>query len=361
MLLDSYEPDSRQKPVKVKPGKWISRTLHANDADWFSFTPPSSGILVAETTGTTDTVLTLYRDLEQLRENDDYGRDANARIEYFVEGRVQYLIKAMGVRLAGTKENAVGPYCFRITLEPMPPKKAAPHDTLERAKPIALGENITDYLFSAGDVNWYAVSVPGAGRLTVNTEGTLDMLLEVYDEWQELIGRDDDSGYQGNAKVTVPLFGASPVYFRVNAYQDATGRYYLKTKFAPPVKPDRFENDDGISSAKEILVDESQERNFTDSADSDWARLRIARQDSYSIAATAADNYLDTFVQLFDEDGNLLAEDDDSGGYWNALLTATLNPGIYYIKVSCFNKDPLEQNGYTFSVSAGNQAGFTDR
>jgi hypothetical protein len=349
---DSYEPDSRQSPVKVTPGEWISRTLHRNDADWFSFVPDSPGILVAETAGDTDTTLDLYRDRELLRENDDVGKDCNAKIEYFVEAGAQYLIKALGVRLAGADENVAGPYRFRVTLEPMPEKKAGPNKTLEQAESIALGETVTDYFFSADDVNWYVASVPGAGRLTVNTEGTLDTLLAVYDKWEELIGRDDDSGYQGNAKVTVDLFSASPVYFRASAYQGATGRYYLKTKFSPPVKPDRFENDNTIASAKEIQVGDSQSRNFTDAGDVDWALLRIVRQGSYHFTATADDNYLDTFLQLFDEDGNLLGENDDGGAYWNASLMTNLSPGTYYIRVSCIDKEPLERNEYTLSVSS---------
>jgi hypothetical protein len=351
---DSYEPDSRQSPVKITPEEWISRTLHVNDADWFSFVPDFPGILVAETGGDTDTVLDLYRDNDLLRENDDLGNDYNAKIEYFVERGVNYLIKVSGVRLAGTEENAAGPYRFRASLEPMPEKKAASHTTLEQAEAIAVGETITDYFFTPDDVNWYAVSVPGMGRLMVNTEGTLDTVLELYDKWEELIGQDDDSGYQGNAKVTVDIFSASPVYLRVSAYQGATGRYRLKTKFIPPAQPDPFENDNTIPNAKEIQSGGSQPRNFTDTGDVDWALLRITRQGSYTIAAMAEDNYLDTFVQLFDDNENLLGKDDDSGGYWNALLTTDLNPGIYYIRVSCLDKEPLERNGYTLSVSAEN-------
>jgi hypothetical protein len=351
VLPDSYEPDSRQSPVQVTMGEWLERTLHTNDADWFSLTPDAPGILVAETDGDTDTVLDLYLGGDLLRENDDVGNNRNAKIEYFVEGGVNYLVKALGVRLTGAEENASGSYRFRASLEPMPAKKAG-HDTLERAEPVALGEAVTDYFFGPDDVNWYVLSVPGPGRLTVNTEGTLDTLLELYDKWEESLGRDDDSGYQGNAKVTADLFSASPVYLRVSAYQGATGRYYLRTKFAPPVKPDSFENDNTVANAREIPVGGSQKRNFTDAGDVDWALLRIERPGSYEIAARAEDDYLDTFVQLFDGDGNLLGEDDDSGGYWNALLKISLSPGDYRVRVSCIDKEPLEHSDYTLSVSA---------
>jgi hypothetical protein len=351
---DSYEPDHRRSPVKVKGGEWIARTLHTNDADWFSFTPNSPGILVAETAGSTDTVLDLYRGQELLRENDDVGNDYNAKIEYFVEKGVKYLIKVLGVRMAGASQNVAGPYRFRATLEPMPEKKARPNNILEQAEAIALGETITDYFFTPGDVKWYTVSVPGPGRLMVNTEGTLDTLLDIYDKWEDLIGWDDDSGYQGNAKASADLYSASPAYIRVTAYQGATGRYRLRTRFAPPVKPDPFENDNTTHSAGTIQIGESQARNFTDAGDVDWALLRIASYGSYDIATTADDNYLDTFIQLFDVEGGLLAEDDDSGGFWNAFLKTDLSPGTYYIRVSCIDKEPLENNKYTLSVSAGN-------
>jgi hypothetical protein len=349
---DSFEPDSMKSPVKIKEGDWISRTLHANDEDWFSFTPDAAGLLVAETEGDTDTVLELRRDHTLLRENDDLGNNPNAKIEYFVESGVTYLIKAMGVRLAETKEAATGLYQFRVTMEPMPEEKAVPNDTLERAETINLGETVTGYFFNADDTHWYSASVPGAGRIVVNTEGTLDTILAVYDKWEELIGLDDDSGYQGNAKIAVNVLSAGPVYFKVSSYQGATGRYYLKTQFRDPIKPDPYENDNSLTGAKDIQPGASQSRNFTDAGDEDWVRLRITQGGTYDIFAKARDDYLDTFIELFDTHGDFIAKDDDSGGFWNALLTVDLDPGTYYIKLSTVDKDPLEYNNYTLSVTA---------
>ncbi|MDR1597117.1 MAG: peptidase [Treponema sp.] len=349
--LDSYEPDSMRSPVKIEQGDWVSRTLHANDEDWFSFTPAAPGLLVAETDGDTDTVLELRRDRTLLRENDDVGGNPNAKIEYFVESGVTYFIKAMGVHLAEAKEAATGLYRFRVTMEPMPEEKTVPNDTLERAETINLGETVTGYFFNPGDTHWYATSAPGAGRIVVNTEGTLDTILEVYDKWEELIGRDDDSGYQGNAKIAVNVLSAGPVYFKISSYQGATGRYYLKTQFRD-TKPDSYENDNSLTGAGDIQPGVSQSRNFTDAGDEDWVRLQITRGGTYDIFAKAGDDYLDTFIELFDINGDSIAKDDDSGGFWNAFLKIDLDPGTYYIKVSTVDKDPLEYNSYTLSVTA---------
>jgi hypothetical protein len=353
--IDSYEPDSRDDPVAITMDDWISRTLHTNDADWFSFTPGSAGLLIAETDGDTDTVLELYRYTTLLRANDDVENNSNARIEYFVDPGVKYIIKAEGIRLAGATENDRGPYRFRISLEPMPNDTAEPNDTLEKATPIGLKDTITGYFLIPDDVDWYTLSVPGAGRLLVYTSGTMDTLLEVYNSRKELIAGDDDGGYQGNAKLVTGISGAGPVYIKVNAYQGTTGRYDLHTRFMDPVKPDPFENDDSPANAKDIQPGDSQERNFTNASDVDWVRLPIKTKGTYEIKTTAADNYLDTLIELFDEAGiateEHIAQDDDSGGYWNAFLNISLDPGIYYLKITTVDKDPLENNNYTLSVS----------
>jgi hypothetical protein len=338
-------------PVKVKNDAWIARYLGANDADWFSFTPESAGLLVAETDGETDTVLELYRYNTLLRANDDVENNPNARIEYFVDPGVKYIIKAEGIRLAGAAENERGPYRFRIRLEPMPNDTDEPNDTLKQATPIGIGDTVTGYFLTPDDVDWYTLAAPEAGRLLVYTSGTMDTLLEVYDNREELIASDDDGGYQGNAKLVTGISGAGPVYIRVNAYQGATGRYYLHTQFMGPVKPDPFENDDSLANAKDIQPGTSQERNFTDASDVDWVRLQINTGGTYEIKTVAADNYLDTLIELFNVKEELIAQDDDSGGNWNALLSIRLDPGTYYLRITTVDKDPLENNNYILSVS----------
>jgi hypothetical protein len=338
-------------PMKIKKDVWIDRFLDTNDADWFSFTPESRGLLVAETDGETDTVLELYRYNTLLRANDDVENNPNARIEYFVDPGDMYIIKAEGVRLAGAAENDRGPYRFRVSLEPMPQDTAEPNDTLKQATAIGIGDTVAGYFLTPEDVDWYTVAAPGAGRLVVSTSGTMDTFLEVYDTREELISSDDDSGYQGNAKLVAGIPDAGPIYIKVNAYQGSTGRYYLNTRFLDPVIPDSFEEDGSIANAKDIASGASQKRNFTSASDEDWVRLQIKTGETYMISALAEDNYLDTFIELFDTNGELITQDDDSGGNWSALLTIPLDPGTYYIKISTVDRDPLENNNYTLSVS----------
>jgi hypothetical protein len=348
---DSYEPDSRKKPVKIRNNNWIVRILDENDTDWFSITPNSAGLLIAETQGHTDTVLELFNGNIRLQENDDMEDDHNARIEYPVEGSTTYLIKVSGVRLAGASEGASGPYGFRAMVQPMDPDTTEPNNFKEQATPIALGDVVTGYFTDPEDIDWYSLTTPSRGRLIVYTTGTMDTILSLYDDWIDPLAYDDDSGAQGNARIVTDLYLEETVYIKVSAYQGGLGRYYLHTQFKDPVIPDQFENDNTMAQAKEIQPGSSQERNFTDASDEDWVRLRITRQGTYEIRTVAADNRLDTFIELINEDGEQIAKDDDSGGYWNALIKITLISGTYFLRITTIDKDPLENSAYTLRVS----------
>jgi hypothetical protein len=119
-----------------------------------------------------------------------------------------------------------------------------------------------------------------------------------------------------------------------------------------PVNPDRFENDDTAVSAKDITPGSFQERNFTNAADEDWVRLRITQRGTYDIFAEAADGGLDTFLELYDSNDELVDANDDWEDGWNARLRLVLNPGTYYIKVSTLNSDPIDNSAYVLSVTA---------
>jgi hypothetical protein len=81
-------------------------------------------------------------------------------------------------------------------------------------------------------------------------------------------------------------------------------------------------------------------------------------QDSYRFTITEKGVYTvetqgltDVFVSLFDADGALVAEDDDSGSGTNARVVSTLQPGFYAVRVRHYH--PRGVGDYTISVKAG--------
>jgi hypothetical protein len=340
---DPYEPDSRERPVAVQMGTWFSRALHRGDADWFALRPVSNGLLVAVTGGDTDTVVTLYRGDEAAAYNDDNGDAITSLLEYPVLAGVDYTLC-----VEGYDEDEAGPYRFMASFESIR-DVGEPNNVASQATSFRPGGRLMGYLLDPDDVDWYRVTVAAAGTLRVYTEGTMDTVLLMYDANDTLLAEDDDGGDNENALVSAAVTPGT-VFVRVSAYDGQLGRYTLRALFYEIAAPDRFEPDDTPALAKDIAAGASQKRNFTDSSDEDWARLRIARRGTYDIVAEAAEDALDTFLELYDAEEILVDANDDWDDGLNARLRLELDPGIYYIKASTISLDPLENSDYVLSV-----------
>jgi hypothetical protein len=225
---DSYEPDSRTSRVPIQEGTWISRTLHADDEDWFTFTPAAAGMLTAETAGDVDTLTALYDGVSMVAENDDGfddDEDYNSRIEYYVEAGITYTMK-----VGGYDENEIGPYRFRVILAPITQERFEPNDTMAQAVPLELGDTFTGHFLSSDDTDWYILRIPAAGALLLYTTGFTDTVLAVYDNDGNLYAEDDDGGDGGNARVHAEVLQGT-LYIKVSEYDGNRGRYYLHTQF----------------------------------------------------------------------------------------------------------------------------------
>jgi len=114
--MDEYESDSWDSPVPYEIGADngvppINRTIHdRNDEDFFLLIPAKVGLLVMETTGSTDTCMQFYNadTRELLDEDDDGGSGYNARISYSVQAGTRYIAKVKGYDSSDT-----GSYGFR--------------------------------------------------------------------------------------------------------------------------------------------------------------------------------------------------------------------------------------------------------
>ena len=342
---DPFEPDSRERPVAVQPGTWFARALHRGDQDWFALRPVSAGLLVAVTGGDTDTVITLCRGNEALAQNDDSGDELTSLLEYPVQPGVDYALC-----VEGYDGDEAGPYRFMVSLESIR-DSGEPDNVASQATSLSPNGHTTGYFLDPEDVDWYRIPLAVAGALTVCTEGSMDTIILMYDGENTLIAEDDDGGDYENALVSVRV-GPGTVFVRVSAYGGQLGRYTLRGIFFEPAPPDRYEPDDARALARDIAVGASQERNFTDSSDEDWARLRITRQGTYDIFADAADSKaLDTFLELYDSNDALVDANDDWEDGLNARLRLPLEPGTYYIKASAFSRDPLKNSGYVLGVA----------
>ena len=339
---------SATAPRELQFGFWVSGDLHMGEELWFSVRTTDAGFLIVETAGDIDTCLEAYTDSRVfIDEDDDGGESLNARLGVFAEAGRTYLFK---LSCYGGDES--GPYRILASFESIPSDTDG-NTERSRAVAIQVGQPVPIFFRSLSESRWYRCNVSAQGMVFVAyTRGSLDTILVLYDAQGGELGENDDSGDGSNARISVPA-DSGTIYIEVKTYEGKQGRTALYTEILEEGKPDQYESDDTISTAKEIMVGESQERTFTNSGDVDWVRLWVTQSAVYEIRSVAADNWLDSYLELYDSNDNLVAEDDDSGNEYDALIITRLDPGTYYIKVYCIDDDPLEDNRYTLSVQMG--------
>jgi hypothetical protein len=104
----------------------------------------------------------------------------------------------------------------------------------------------------------------------------------------------------------------------------------------PLVGPDAAEPDDTLEEARPLPVDTQPERRTLHvPGDVDWVSLSFAGDDS--VAVFTESPRCDTYLQLYDSDGTLVGEDDDSGENGGSRIAFIASEaGTYYARVSHF-------------------------
>jgi hypothetical protein len=354
---DAYEYDSRESPVTYTIGSSqstavvMNRYLTEGDEDFFLLIPATDGRLIIETTGSTDTYLHLYNyeSTEELADNDDGAQGSNARIIYNVRAGTRYLAVVRGY-----SGSVSGSYGFRSYI-------FFREGSVDRGNPVSLEIGNTEDTASiqrnlqADEEEYFLLLPQRSGRLIIETSGRIDTYMELYNAGtRELLDENDDGGTGNNARIRYDVRAGERYIVMVRGYSGSVrGSYGLRAYFPDTgsFAQDEFEPDDDSSGAKTIEIGTSQNRTFHSGNDVDWVQFRVTRQGRYVIQAAGINTRrLDTYIELFDNNLNLIDEDDDGGEGLSARLSVNLNPGVYYLKVWCLNDEP--DQGYTLKIDA---------
>ena len=114
------------------------------------------------------------------------------------------------------------------------------------------------------------------------------------------------------------------------------------------VTPDQYENDDTMENAKIIPISSNnslfqmqnyhpiQHHNFHDRGDMDWVKFYAQQNDKFQISVNNPEKKCDAVIKLFDDQANLLDNQDKGSRGEKEKLTFQLNcTGIYYL---CINQ-----------------------
>ncbi|MCL2069578.1 MAG: PPC domain-containing protein [Treponema sp.] len=189
-------------------------------------------------------------------------------------------------------------------------------------------------ILNPGDEIWYSVRTLERGIITVEISGDLDTFLDVYDSTYEWIMSDDDGGIGLNPRIELLAEPDQTYFFELRGYsREENGPYIIWASFESiPVDTERNTE---RSRAVDIRLGEAIPVFFHTPGESRWYRYEISRNNTVFIIQTRGN--LDTLLYLYDSQGNLIAEDDDSGeSYYNALIHKRLDAGTYFIEIGTY-------------------------
>ena len=232
------------------------------------------------------------------------------------------------------------------------------NDSWESPAPCQIGLDdsarfIDRNIHSGSDEDFFLLLPDRDGRLQMETTGNTDTYLEFYlADSREKLASNDDGGSGSNARIRYNVTAGRRYIIKVRGYDsDITGLYGFRAHYIPELnlQMDEYENDNNSSTAKSISIGERQQRTFHNGDDVDWVRFQVTQRGRYVMRARGVnDNDLDTFIALYSADMNSIAENDDGGEGLDARLSASLEPGFYYCKISCLDDEPDQP--YIFSV-----------
>jgi hypothetical protein len=300
-----------QNAQELRFGTFVSGNLKSGAEIWYSIRPTETNLITIETTGDTDTYLEFYdaqRNL--LLEDDDGGEGYNAKIRTNVESGKTYYVKVRGF-----DSNDTGTYRIRASLLA----------TTE----LRFGNSQSANLPSEGE-NWFRVRTTQAGLVIVETSGSLDTLMEAYDGSWNLLDSDDDGGEEYNARLEILAEANQTYFFKVRGYDDDTGAYRILASYEAIQAGNNTER----ARAVTLNLGEAASVFLLKSSESRWYVHNLARAAMFVVQTRGN---MDTLLFLYDNNGNLLGDDDDSGEGNNALISKRLNPGTYYIEVKGYD------------------------
>jgi len=188
--------------------------------------------------------------------------------------------------------------------------------------------------------------------LAVMTSSALDGHLELYDSKGSVIRFDDNSYGQGDPLIIQYLPAGTYKLAARDVSGSSGGIYEIDLRTTPGPRPafcgSRGPIPVGATVTGNITYTACQ---YPDGTFADFYKMDLAADTTVELRANSSD--FDAYLILFDAKGNLIDQDDDSGGGTNARIADLLPAGSYYVVVKPFG-DYTSHGTYSLAAKAVN-------
>ena len=177
----------------------------------------------------------------------------------------------------------------------------------------------------SGDVDYFRIEVPEAGRLTVETTGSTDTVGYLQDAQGQPLAEDDNTGADANFRIV---------------RQVPAGTYYVGVVGAPHRPVDDHGNT--AEEATRVGLDSTTAGVLEQGGDVDYFRVTVTKAGTLTVETSGT---TDTKGSLLRATGTTLAENDDAGAGDNFRIVQQVAAGTYYVAVRGYDAD--ETGSYT--------------
>lgn len=213
--------------------------------------------------------------------------------------------------------------------------------TARSAIPFTYGQTATGEVTQNRPEVFYEFSGQQDDLITIQmtrTGGSLDAFLQLMDGARNVIASNDDFGNSQNAQIDNFRLPTTGIYTIVaTRFQAQTGDTLGGFTLTLQSSGGAFSGiPDGTSR---IEYGNTVTGTITDAQPQQLFAFRGADGDNLTVQMYRADGNLDAFLEILDENLQVLTSDDDSGGNQNALIGRfTLpNTGLYYIRAGRYS------------------------
>lgn len=319
------------------------------DFDWLRFNVTEAGQYSFELNGDAtlnDTFLRLY-DSAQLfiGFNDDGGPGLFSALTITLDVGLYF------VEAASFLDSLAGNYTLLATQLIVDPD-TIPADVTTAAV-LSVGTTVTEQLQTLGDRDWFRFTATADGLYTFTMDGggiapLADTLLSLYDAAGNLIlSNDDVNFFDLSSRIATTLTAGEYFVEAAASFDGAAGGYDLNVSFVDPGADTIADNP---STDQDIALGGSASSTLDFLGDRDWFRLTLEEDTliTVDLGGSGESPLVDTFLRIHDEDGNLIASNDDGGPGLFSQITGLAAAGTYYLSAGAFGDE--EAGDYTISV-----------